>query len=95
MPVSLVAVAAVTLVAAAAPSVHPESRVVSAGDAYRLVGHGWSGASSCEARIHISQTFGHGVPVGTARIVDGSFRFTRRIGRSVPARTRHVIDATQ
>jgi hypothetical protein len=82
--------------AAAGPSVRADSRLVSRGDRYALSGRGWAAGDGCASRIRISQTFGHGVPVGSARIGDdGSFTFRSRIRRDTKAGTRLRFDATQ
>ena len=88
--------ALVATAAAAGPVVHPESRVVSAGDRYALVGSGWSVSPLCEQKVWISQTFGHGVLAGKARLADdGEFAFSRVIPRRTKPGTRLVFDATQ
>jgi hypothetical protein len=88
--------AAAAATAAGGPSVRPDSRLVSRGDRYTLAGRGWGTGGGCEPRIRISQTFGHGVPVGSARIRDdGTFTFSRRIPRATEAGTRLRFDATQ
>ena len=88
--------AAVASTAAAAPSVHADSHLVSRGDSYALVGSGWATEDGCTSRVQISQTFGHGVPAGRARVRgDGTFTFSRRIPRTTKAGTRLRFDATQ
>jgi hypothetical protein len=96
---ALLAAAMITITAstaAAAPSLHADSKLVSRGDSYALVGDGWATGDDCTSRVQISQTFGHGVPVGRARIhADGTFTFSRRIPRTTKAGTRLHFDATQ
>ena len=91
--------AALPAVAASAddgPLVRPDSKLVSAGDSYSLVGEGWYVGSHCEPRVQITRTLRHGVRVGSARVRDnGTFTFTRRIARSTKRGTRLRLAATQ
>jgi len=78
------------------PAMAPDSRLVSAGDSYSLVGEGWSTGDGCESRVWITRMLNHSVPAGSARIRDdGSFTFIRRIPRSTPAGARLRFQGTQ
>jgi hypothetical protein len=78
------------------PLVRPDSKLVSAGESYSLVGEGWYVGSHCEPRVHITRTLRHGVRIGSAPIrANGTFVFTRRIARSTKPGMRLRLEATQ
>jgi hypothetical protein len=83
-------------VAAAAPSVTPEARIVPAGERYALFGSGWSTAADCEPRVEVSRRLAHGIRVGSAPIAsDGTFTFSRRVPAHARRGSRIVLDVTQ